>query len=1091
MMNITNRLDFLFRKWKHLAFLLCFASGLAATHPTMAQSTRVEGAITDEDGNALGGATIVIKGTRQGAFSSSDGTYSLSVPADAALVFSYLGYATQEVEVNGKSRIDITLSPSTESLEEVLVVGYSRRQRADVTGAVTTVNKDFLDQQPVADVTKALQGAAAGVTVVNTATPGANAEVRIRGLGTINGNNPLWVVDGVFDAEIPPPNQIESIQVLKDASATAIYGARGSNGVILVTTKTGRANQKPEIQVSVRMGGYAPNAKFDIITDPEKIGQMIWLQQFNDFQLAQEDPNADPNAVFTPTHPHFVFPSNTEPQVVLNDFLFPNGANEGDPGTDLSLYDQQNYPITRMNKEGTDWLEEVYQPGLIQDYNVSVIGGGNSTRYGFHANYYTEEAQFKESGYDRYAIRSNIDADVTDWLTVGQRLGGTFEKFRGYRGNNSRGLLKNMMEASPLVPLLDEGGNWAGDIVGGTQNFQNQVALLERQQDNFNREVTLSGNFYGTLKPIAGLAIKTLFGYNLRNNKGTNIQLPQFESRNGNRETVLNNSNATNLSWNWSNTINYQTSFSEVHNLDVLLGIEARQNTFDFNNASRGGFFSTDINYLVLNAGEGDQLNSGSRGESSTSSIFGRVYYDFAGKYLVDATVRRDGSSIFVEDNRYGVFPAVSVGWKISDENFMAGTSGWLNFLKIRGGWGQSGNDRTSNVNNQFTLFSQDLGSSFYAIDGSDGNIAQGFQSSNYGNPDARWETTTTTNIAVDATLFNSLDLSVDVWQKNTEDMLFQVQIPAVVGRAGVPSVNIGDMENQGVDITLDYGSSAIGGDLTYNIALTFSQYQNTVTKLSNNEEEVLLGSSLRGATYTQTEAGRSFPEFYGYVIDGIFQTQAEAEAHPTNGTYNRPGNLIVRDINGDGVITPDDRTYLGNPHPDFTSGLRASVAYKGFDLAATFYASVGHDIANYLARFRHYGLFDGPKSERRLMESWGSPFLDDNANATLPRAYTSTAFEQNVISDVIEDGSYLRLQNLQLGFNVPQATLQRLGLASLRFYVMGTNLFTITNYTGLDPELPNNWDPDNLGRAELNRGIDIGAWPISQQFLGGLNVSF
>ena len=775
----------------------------------------------------------------------------------------------------------------------------------------------------------------------------------------------------------------------------------------------------------------------------------------------------------------------------LNDFLFPNGASDGDPAADLSLYDQRNYPITRMNRAGTDWLEEVYQPGLIQDYNVSVIGGAKSTRYGFHANYYSEDAQFKHSGYDRYAIRSNIDADLTDWLTVGQRLGGTVEIFRGYRGNNSRGLLKNMMEASPLVPLLDEGGNWAGDVVGGTQNFRNQVGLLERQKDNFNREMTLSGNFYGTIRPfIEGLSVTTLFGYNVRSNKSTNAQLPEFESRNGARETVLNNSNGSNVSWNWSNTVNYKKTFSGGHTLDVLAGYEARRNTFDFNNASRGGFFSTDINYLVLNAGEGDQLNSGSRGESSTVSVFGRLYYDFNGKYLVDATIRRDGSSIFVEDNRFGTFPAISVGWKISGEDFMAGTSDWLSFLKLRAGWGQSGNDRTANVNNQFTLFSQDLGSSFYAIDGSDNNIAQGFQSSNYGNPDAKWETTTTTNVALDATLFGKFDLTVDVWQKNTSDMLFQVQIPAVVGRAGVPSVNIGDMENKGFDVTLDYTSAAFGNKLKIDVALTFSRYKNTVTKLSDNEDEVLLGSSLRGATYTQTEVGRSFPEFYGYIIDGIFQTDNEADAHPANGTYNRAGNLIARDVDGDGVITPDDRTYIGNPHPDFTSGLRVGLGFKGFDLAATLYASVGHDIANYLARFRHYGLFDGPKSSRRLYESWGSPFLDDNANATLPRAFTSTAFEQNVISEVIEDGTYLRLQNLQLGYNLPASVLQSIGVKSARIYVMGTNLFTITNYSGLDPELPNNWGPDGVSPA-INRGIDIGAWPMSKQFLAGLNVTF
>ncbi|MEQ9289689.1 MAG: TonB-dependent receptor [Cyclobacteriaceae bacterium] len=1049
----------------------------------------ITGKITDENGEGLPGASVVVKGTTNGTTTNLEGNFRLTAPEEAILTVSYVGYKTQEVSLAGRSVIDLAMVPDAEQLDEIVVIGYGTKKKSDVTGAVTTVNQDFLKQQPSASVTRALQGSASGVTVVSTSTPGANAEVRIRGLGTINNNDPLWVVDGVFDAEIPPPNQIQSIQVLKDASSTAIYGARGANGVILVTTKTGRANQKAKVEFSIRTGVYDPTAKFDILTNPIEIGQMIWLEQYNDYQLALE---TDPNAVFTPTHPHFNFTSTTEPNVELYDYLFPNSTNNGAASTNLDLYEPRNYPITRTNKEGTDWLEEVYEPGLTQDYNVSITGGSESTRYGFHGNYYTENAQYKFGGYDRYAFRANIDTDINDWFSVGQRLGGTLENFKGYRSNNSRGLLKNMMEISPIIPMRDEAGNYAGSIVGGgIQDAPNPVAHLERLKNNFNRETTVSGNFYATIKPIEGLSAKTLFGYNIRGSKSTGYELPAPEFNNGVTTTALNNGNSNNLSWNWSNTVSYQNNFQEYHSINVLLGVEARKNTFDFNSAFRSNFFSTDIDYLVLDAGSDAQQNSGSRGGSSTSSVFARAYYDYKGKYLVDATIRRDGSSIFREDNRFGTFPAVSVGWKISDEAFLNGSSGWLNLLKFRAGWGQSGNDRTGNVNNQYTLFNQSLGSSFYAIDGSDNNIAQGFQSSNYGNPNARWETTATTNVAIDATMFGALSINLDVWQKKTNDMLLRVPIPAVVGQAAIPSVNIGDMENKGFDLTIDYASSALGKELKYNVSWTFSRYKNTVTKLSGQEEEPpILGSSLRGATYTQVEAGRSFPEFYGYQIDGIFQTDTEAAAHATNGTYNRPGNLIVRDVNGDGEITPDDRTYIGNPHPDFTTGLRAGLEYKGFDLSMTFYASVGHDIANYLARFRHYGLFQGPKSSRRLYESWGSPFLADNSQATLPRAYSSTGFEQFSISEHIEDGSFLRLQNLQVGYNLPPSVLETLSLESARIYVMGSNLFTITGYSGLDPEIPSNWGPDGVDPA-FNKGIDIGAWPIARQFMIGVNFSF
>ncbi|MFY0653513.1 MAG: TonB-dependent receptor [Cyclobacteriaceae bacterium] len=1053
----------------------------------------ISGKVTDENGDGLPGASVVVKGTAKGTTTNLEGDYNLTVPENATVVVSFVGYTTQEILVGAQSTIDISMLPDAEQLEEVVVIGYGTKKKSDVTGAVTTVNKDFLAQQSTSSVTRALQGSASGVTVTQSSTPGASAEVRIRGLGTINNNNPLWVVDGVFDAEIPPPSQIESIQILKDASSTAIYGARGANGVILVTTKTGRSNQKAKIEFSLRTGFYDPSAKYDILTDPEQIGQMHWLQQYNDHQLALE---TDPNAVFAPTHPHFNFPSTTEPIVELYNYLFPNSTNGGST-TDIGLYVPRSYPITRMNQAGTDWMEEVYDKGLSQDYNVSVTGGSESTRYGFHANYYKENAQYKFGGYDRYSIRTNVETDVTNWLTVGQRLGGTFENFRGYRGNNSRGLLQAMMEISPLIPMLDESGNYAGSIVGGGfQDNANPVARLDRLKDNFNRETTVSGNFYATASPIEGLSVKTLFGYNVRGNKSTGYDLPADEWTRGAQITALTNGNGNNISWNWSNTLNYQRTFAQDHKVSLLLGVEARKNTWDSNTAFRSNFFATDLDYLVLNAGSESQENTGTRGGSSTSSYFARAYYDFKGKYLVDATVRRDGSSIFRDDRRFGTFPAISVGWKLSEEDFLSSSAGWLNLLKIRAGWGESGNDRTGNVNNQYTLFGQNPGRSFYAIDGTDNNIVQGFESSNIGNPDAVWETTSTTNIAVDATLFGKLSVNLDVWQKNTTDMLLKAPIPAVVGQAAIPSINIGDMKNTGFDVTIDYASSGLNDELQWNVSWTFSRYKNEVTKLTGKEDEPpILGSDLRGTQYNQIEVGHSFPEFYGYFVDGIFQTQAEADAHPDHMVvpgYNRPGNLITRDVNGDGEITTDDRAYIGNPHPDFTTGLRAGAEYKGFDFAFTFYASVGNDIANYLGRFRNYGLFQGPKSHRRLMESWGSPFLADNANATLPRAYSSTSFENFSISDHIEDGSFLRLKNVQLGYNLPQAALDPLGLTAARIYVMASNLFTITSYSGLDPEIPSNWTNDSVNiPAPFNKGMDIGAWPIARQYMIGLNFTF
>ncbi|MDN5217101.1 SusC/RagA family TonB-linked outer membrane protein [Fulvivirgaceae bacterium BMA12] len=1032
----------------------------------------VSGKVTDESYQPLPGVNVLIKGTAQGTVTKSDGTYSLSAPEDGVLVFSFIGYHNVEVDINSRSVIDVTLLPDLETLEEVVVIGYGTRTKGELTGAITTVNDDYLKQQPVANVSRALQGSASGVTVIAPATPGGDAEIRIRGMGTINNNNPLWVVDGVYDADPPPPNQVESIQILKDASSTAIYGARGANGVILVTTKTGlKGQKKPQVEFNLSTGFVSPDAKFDLLTDPELIGQTILLELNNDN--------------ITPAHPHFNFGGGPA-DVTVNEFLFPNGGVSGNPNTDLSLYDQQNYPITRTNLQGTDWLDVIYRNASIQNFNLAVSGGSERTSYSFHGNYTVENGLLEHTSYDRYAIRSNVDSEINDWLKIGQRLGVTFEENKGYNGNNGRGLFRSINEVSPLIPVRDEAGNFAGGIVGGLNDGPNPLGFLERQKENTNRRYTISGNFYAEVEPIKGLIAKTLFGYNLRNGNTFGAQLPAYEDTNGARSTNLNEGSSNNRLWNWSNTLNYRTSIAEDHNLDVLVGYEARRTTFRFINASVNDFFSTDINFLVLDAGAGIRSNNGSAGARTTSSVFGRLHYDFQGKYLADITIRRDGSSVLGND-KYGTFPAFSVGWNISEEGFMAGVGSWLTYLKIRASYGESGNDQVGGFYNSFTTFASSQGGSFYAIDGSDSNITLGYQSAAIGNPDARWETTTSTNIAIDATLFGALDVTVDLWKKDTDDMLFPVAIPAVVGVARAPSINIGSMQNKGIDITLDYRGD-ISDDLTYHVAATFSTFTNEITGLSNTDGEFIAGNDVRGQIYTRAEVGSSFPEFFGYVVDGIFQTQEQADAHAVNGTYNQPGNLIVRDIDGDGTITPEDRTFIGSPLPDFTTGLNLGIQFKGFDVSATFYASVGNDIANYTSRFRRYGLFQGPKAPDRLFRSWGSPFLDDNRNAVLPKASSTTSFEQNASTEYIEDGSFIRLQNLQLGYNFSNNLLEKIHLSNLRIYVQGSNLFTITDYSGLDPELPVPFL--NGGRWEINRGIDIGGWPISRQFLIGLNVT-
>lgn len=1048
--------------------LLCFF--LCSSTVVFSQSIRVEGRVTSAE-EPLIGVNILVQGTATGTITDVDGYYSLEVAPDAVLVFSYTGFLQQEIAVNNRTNIDVQMGEDSQTLDEVVVIGYGTRRKGDITGAVTSVNKDYIAQQGAANLTKALQGSTSGITVVSAANPGSNAQIRVRGLGTINNNNPLWVVDGVFDAPQPAPAQVESIQILKDASATAIYGARGANGVILVTTKSGKAGQGPQVEFSVRTGVIQPNSKYDISTSPEEIGLMLWLEQTNDG--------------IDPAHPHFTFGAGPSAQV--NDFLFPNGASSGDPSADLSLYDQQSYPITRSTATGTDWLDVIYQDGLTQDYNLAVTGGTEETQYAFVGSFLEEEGLLQFTKFSRYSLRSNVDSKVTNWLKIGQRLGVRFTENKGYNGNNNNGIFRLINEVSPLIPVRDEAGNYAGGIVGGSLNDgPNPLAQLDRLQNNYGRNFGIYGNFYGEVYPVKGLTVKTLLGYNINNSKNFSPRLPAFEDTNGARTTSLSEGSSNFIAWNWSNTASYSTTFNQIHDINVLVGLEARRSTNRWLSASRDGFFSNELEFLVLNAGEGNQQNGSSGSVRTTSSMFGRIQYSYQTKYLFDATIRRDGSSV-LGNEKYGVFPAFSAAWRISDEPFVSDVD-WISDLKLRGSWGQSGNDQTNNPYNSFSTFGSGLGNSFYAIDGSDNNITLGYQSQAIGNPNAKWETTTTTNFAVDATLFNSFDVTIDFWNKNTEDMLFNVPIPAVSGTAIPPAVNIGSMENRGIDITLDY-RGRVGKDFRFNIATTFSQFTNEITELSGIENDFLPGRDLRGQVYTRAQTGRAFPEFYGYIVDGIFQTQGQADAHPVNGSYNQPGNLIIRDVNGDGEITPDDRTFIGNPNPDFTAGLRLGFEYKGFDFSTTFYTSVGNDIVNYTARFRRFGLFQGPKSPERLYQSWGSPFLDKNEDAILPRASSTTSFEQESSTEYIEDGSFLRLQNLQIGYNLPSSTLNKLGMRAARIYLLGENLFTVTGYSGLDPEVLGR-DPNGSG-SDINRGVDVGVWPMARRLMFGINVTF
>ncbi len=1034
---------------------------------------KITGLVTSSDGEPIPGVSIVVKGTTIGTVSDINGGFSLSVPEDATtLVFSFVGMLSQEVKIEGKSVINVIMQEDVQGLDEVVVVGYGTQKKANLTGSVATVSTDELVEVPAVNIVQRLQGRISGVTIINSHTPGGGATVRVRGLGTINNNDPLYVIDGVPTKEGLSqlnPNDIESVTVLKDAASAAIYGAGGANGVIIVTTKRGKAGES-NISFDARMGVSNVTKRFNLLNTRE-YGELLWLE-------AKNDGVSPGNQLYgygaAPDIPEYILPARAAA-----------GSAEVDPS--LYNYDMDNlYLIMKANKEGTNWNDEVLRAAMIQEYNLSVTGGSNDGGYAFSGGYMKEEGTLLNTGFERFSIRSNANTKLKNWLEVGESLGVVYTHAYGNQSDNSEGtVISQVYRMQPIIPVYDIMGNFAGTKAPSTGNGQNPVAMLERDKNDYNNNIRAIGNIYAQADIVDGLKFKTLFGFDYRTGHYKDIFIKNPEFSEAKPTDKLNEGSNVTRQWNWQNLLTYNKTFNDVHNVSVLLGTEAVAQVWQYMSAGRTTYFSTDPDYMLLDSGEGDQTNNGKREDWSTVSYFGKVNYNYQGKYLMEATFRRDGSSRFGQNNRWGNFPAFSTGWRISEESFMEETRNWLEDLKLRAAWGQTGNSEIGNYNGFTTFYTSNI-HSYYGLDGSNTSTTAGFDSYAFGNPDAKWETTTTIDFGLDATMFNSaLSVTFDWWQRKTSDMLFIIPRAAVEGQARLPSVNIADMNNVGFDLSFIYRGDAVGGDLKYTITANVSHYKNEITKLDGEEKPFYRGRSERQMMYTAYNVGTSFPEFYGYKVEGIFQTQAEADAWPTafgsDGTYNEPGRFKYADINNDGVIDGDDRTWIGSPHPDFTSGLTFDLEYKNWDLTAFFFTSYGNEIMNYVRRWTDYTNFQGNRSKDRLYKSWGSPYLSNNADAKLAKAEKlNDKGNQQPSSHFVEDGSYLRMKNLQIGYSLPDKTLQKIGFKRVRLYLQATNLFTITKYSGLDPEI-------NAGGVAM--GIDRGAWPTPKQFLFGVNV--
>jgi len=915
----------------------------------------ISGKVIDESGAGVPGVSVVVKGTTNGTITDADGKYTIKV-ADAkqVLSFSFIGMLSEDRLVGDKTVIDVALRSETIGVEEVVVVGYGTRLKEQLTGSVSTMSDKQLKVSSAPSVVSRMQGQVSGITVTSANTPGANATIRIHGIGTVNNPDPLYVIDGV---PVGPgnnlnPNDVESISVLKDASSAAIYGSRGANGVVLITTKHGRENQEPSITFSLRTGVSQATNQYNMLNTAQ-YGDAVWL-------MAKNLGNA-PNSQ--------QYGKGTNP--VIPDYVLPAGTMEGSPSVNPALYNYPDYQIYKANKAGTNWYDEIYRKGVIQEYDLSVSGGGKKSTYALSGNYLDEQGFLKFTDFKRYNFRVNAETKFSTWLKVGESLQAIYIDQKGDFSNNGEGSPISMAyRMQPIVPVYDIQGNFAGTRSPGTGNAANPVAGLAHAQDNEGRWFRVMGNLFAEATLMKGLTFKTLLGYNMGQWNAKSYTMPTYENAEPNKTPGLNVDSNYSILWNWSNVFNYQATFNEKHKLNVVVGTEAVESKYQWMSAGRSQYFSLAPDYMQLTSGESNKVNDGNGSAWSLFSQFGRANYDLSGKYFVEASVRRDGSSRFSAEKRFGVFPAASAGWEISKESFMAGSKKWLDQLKLRAGWGTSGNDQIGEYN-MYSTFGTNGYTAAYNLNGTTGSALAGFEPSTKGNADVSWETTQTFDMGISgAMLDKKLTASINVWQRNTSDMLYRLGVPQVMGIARPPYVNIGKMKNQGLDIDLGYHNTLMGGQFTYAATLTLSHYKNEVVSLSNNLAEVV-GYSERQVEYTRATTGQAYPMFYGLISDGIIQTAAEAAAAPKFGTYTTVGHFKYRDLNGDGIISLDkDRTYIGDPHPKFTGGLNIDLSYANFDLNMFFYGSYGNKMINYVSRWIDYGQFLGGFSKDALFNS-------------------------------------------------------------------------------------------------------------------------
>lgn len=1058
-------------------FVACFL--LIATIVS-AQQRRVTGRVLDAGSQPIVGATVTVTGTNVATQTDASGTFTVTLPNDRSnITVTSVGFETKEFDVSNQANVNITLSTATSNLTEVVVTGYSSQARKDITGSVSVVKAEELKSIPAGNAEVQLQGRAPGVTVITSNQPGDGASVRIRGFSSLNaGNSPLYIIDGVPAGGLGSisADDIESMQVLKDAASASIYGARASNGVIVITTRKGRTGAV-RVTYDTYYGTQDPGKGFDLLNSQE-YAELVFLAYKNSGQALSGTLASLYGAGATP---------------VLPDYILPTGAKEGDPSVDPSRYklDYDNIPgsylISRANKAGTNWFNELTRKAPMMRHALSFSGSSDRSRYMFSASYFDQQGIIINNFAKRYSARVNTEFNIRNKFRVGENIQLLYQQDARIGNNEEGGVIAQSFRNQPIIPVYDIMGNFAGSR-GGIGNSSNPVAMRERAANDRGHNYNIFGNVYAELDLFRHFTARTNFGGQVNLVNYYYNSYPSYENQENSVLNAVTEGNSVFRSWTWTNQLTYRNTIG-VHDITAFVGTEAVLDDFRSTEARRQGYFSNNLDYRTINAGAGTQSASGQPNtQRALYSVFGQANYVYNDKYLAGVTVRRDGSSAFGRDRRFGTFPAFSLGWRVSQEEFLQDLS-WLADLKIRGSWGRMGNQGIS-PGNQFTQFAGRNGTSFYDIGGTGTSLSQGFYLSFIGNSAGAWETNTTANLGFDATLFNGkTEIIFDIYSKETSDLLFALPQLGNSGTSAAnnpPSFNVGSMKNTGIDLGITQRATIGGANgVKLDGTLTFTTYKNRITNIADSavqffDRNVVTEENRIGGRFVRNQVGQPLSSYYGYKVIGLFQSADDISKSPKQ-REAIPGRFKYQDTNGDDTITAEDKTFLGSPNPNFTYGFNLNASYKGFDLGVYFYGVAGREAINYTRWFTDlYPTFAGGKSKAALYESW----LPTRTDTDVPIAENVASFSSTgqINSYLVEDASYLRLKNLTLGYTLPKNVLGRYKIDRVRLYVQGTNLFTSTKYSGLDPEIVG----DDRGS-----GVDVGAYPTVKTFLVGLNLNF